>query len=149
MCFSFNSCQDLCLMTHDINSLHVSYIYTYYTLYIHSYIHKSIDSQHPVAIWQYLESEVGERGGEGWRWRSEFTAFNIGKMKYDRGRRASKEPPFCGIDKFILLPRFVGGWYNCAYRCDRAYLSRSFPNVLILLNTRFGSTCTIASIRRV
>lgn len=33
-------------------------------------------------------------------------------MKYDRGRRASKELSFCGIDKFILLPRFVGGWSN-------------------------------------
>jgi len=37
-------------------------------------------------------------------------------MKYDRGRRTSKELPFCGIDKFILLPRFVGGWSSFDYR---------------------------------
>lgn len=102
------------------HTIHIIYTYTL----IHTQVHRF---PAPCGDMVVARERTRQRGEEGWRWRSEFTAFNIGKMKYDRGRRASKEPPFCGINKFILLPRFVGGWCNFAYRCDRAYLSRSFP----------------------
>lgn len=85
--------------------------------------------------------ELGRGKERDGSWRSEFTAFNIGKMKYDRGRRANKEPPFCGIDKFILLPRFVGGWSNFDHRlpmCPRVSITVSR---ITLLNARLKSIC--------
>jgi len=87
-------------------------------------------------------SKEKERDGSWW---SEFTAFNIDKMKYDRGRRASKELSFCGIDKFILLPRFVGGWSRPP---PADVLARIYPGPFrtILLNIRFRSMCAIASL---
>lgn len=81
--------------------------------------------------WRQLGRELGKEKERDGSWRSEFTAFNIGKMKYDRGRRASKELPFCGIDKFILLPRFVGGWSNFDHHlpmCPRVSIT-IFSNV--------------------
>lgn len=95
---------------------------------MHIYIHTSPSIlQHPVAM-VIARERSRQRGEEGWRWRSEFTAFNIGKMKYDRGRRASKEPPFCGIDKFILLPWYVSGWCNFDHRLPRVSIT-FFSNV--------------------
>lgn len=131
-------CQNLCSTTYGINSLHMStYVYAHtihilYTLYIHthSHIYKSIDSPAPCGDMVVARERSRQRGEEGWRWRSEFTAFNIGKMKYDRGRRASKESPFCGIDKFILLPWFVGGWCNFDHRVPM----RSRVSIMVFSN---------------
>ena len=108
-------------MTYNIKSLH-----------IHTYMHVKYKSlsipEHP-ARWQ--ERELGKEKKEDGSWRSEFTAFNIGKMKYDLGKRASKELPFCGINKFILLPWFVGGWSNFDHHppmCPRVSIT-VFSNV--------------------
>lgn len=83
---------------------------------------------------------AGRKREGKWR-RPEFTAFNIGKMKYEHGPKAGKEPPFCGIDKSILLPWLVGGRSDAGYRrAAYAYAFSVYNKHRIKTNTRARST---------
>lgn len=113
-------------MTYDIKSLHTPAHTCTQNIRVHRF-------PSTLRRRRQLGRELGKGTERDGSWRFEFTAFNIGKMKYDRGRRVSKEPPFCGIDKFILLPRFVGGWSNFDHRlpmCPRISIT-VFSNVSV------------------